>query len=149
MSADIRPAVRETLLAMPEVQATLAEWRGEPAVFTRRPIPADAGSPQAIVNSPVSVTDEDGLTSDRPVIVLDIAVYGVKAAAGTASDQTRAVDALGWAIRDRFHRDKFSVRPAGFSAIGVTATGPIDAPVDDDATVGRIVTLTVRLRRNT
>lgn len=145
MSLDLLPALRDSVIDA--VGARLAEWRGEPAVFTRRPLPADAPSLVAIVNPPVSIGDADGLNSDRPIVQHDIAVYGDKGAAGSEQDDTRAVDVIAFEIRDHFHRQKFSVRPTGFYAIDVQARGPIPAPTDDESTVGRIVTLTIRLRR--
>jgi hypothetical protein len=145
VSLDLLPALRDSVIDA--IGTSLPQWRGEPAVFTRRPIPEDAPSIVAIVNPPVSIGDADGLTSDRPIVVHDIAIYGDKGTPGTPQDDTRAVDAMAFQIRDHFHRQKFSVQPVGFYAIDVQARGPIPAPVDDDATVGRIVTLTIRLRR--
>lgn len=147
MSIDCKAAVRATLIGDPEMAAGLSAWSGDPSVFTRRPIPQDVTQPFTIVNSPSSITDEDGLTSDRPVVMLDVATYGRKSAPGSADDQTRLVERLGARVRELFHRNRFSVSPTGFSTIDVRAAGPIDAPVDDDVTVGRLVTLTIRLRR--
>jgi hypothetical protein len=145
VSLDLLPALRDSVIAA--VGPSLQEWRGEPAVFTRRPVPDDAPTLIVIVNPPASISDADGLTSDRPIVQHDIAVYGDKGAAGSEQDQTRQVDVIAFALRDHFHRQKFSVQPSGFYAIDVQARGPIPAPVDDDQTVGRIVTLTIRLRR--
>jgi hypothetical protein len=79
---------------------------------------------------------------------LDLAVYGRKGKPGTAQDQTRVVERLGFRLRTHFHRQKFSVQPEGFSVIDVRAGGPVPAPTDDDQTIGRLVSLIVRLRRD-
>jgi hypothetical protein len=144
---DLAPALRAALIGEPTIADPLSEWQNEPAVFTRRPVPKDAADPMIIVNPPAAIGDDDGLTSDRPVVQLDIAIYGKKAAPGDASDQTRIVEALGFRVRDLFHRQKFAILPDGFSVIGITAAGPFPAPVDDEETVGRLVSLTIRLRR--
>lgn len=148
MSLDLAPALRDALIDATDISSQLSEWRGEPAVFTRRPVPADAVFPFCIVNPDSFITDQDGLTSPRPVVGRDIAFYGRKGPPGDASDQTRIVEAMAYLARDLFHREKFSVQPTGFSVIDVVATGPVPAPVDDEATIGRLVSLTIRLRRN-
>ena len=58
------------------------------------------------------------------------------------------LEALGWRIRSLFHRQRFSVRPDGFSVIEVVAGGPVPGPTDDDKQVARIVQLRIRLREN-
>lgn len=157
MSLDLGPAIRKGILdpadpaAKPEsdaIRALLAEWQGEPCVFAYRPVPDDAGEPLMIINPDASIGDEDGLTSDRPVVIRDIAIYGPKGAPGDPADKSPQVETLGYMIRRLFHRRKFSVQPEGYSVTDVVASGPIVAPVDDDATVGRLVSLTIRLRRN-
>lgn len=144
---DLLPALRTGVLECAGAVAELAQWSGEPAVFTRRPVPDDAPMPLSIVNPPATLTDADGLTSERPIATHDIAFYGRKGAPGEEEDQTRAVERAAFAARAHFHRNRFSVQPEGYSVIDVRVTGPIVAPVDDDQTVGRLITVTVRLRR--
>jgi hypothetical protein len=145
MSLDaLTVALRESVIDA--IGAGLDLWGGQPAVFTRVPVPKDAPARIAIVMPEAAVSDSDGLTSPRPIVQRDVAVYGRKGEPGSAEDQTRAVEADGYALRDHFHRKKFSVRPVGFSVIDVQARGPIVAPADDDETIGRIVSLVVRLR---
>jgi hypothetical protein len=126
----------------------LQQWKGEPAIFTRRPVPSDAPDLIILINPPASISDADGLTSDRPIVSIDVAVYGRKGEPQSAEDQTREVERLGFRIRTHFHRQKFSVQPEGFSVIDVRAGGPVPAPTDDDQTIGRLVPLVVRLRRD-
>jgi hypothetical protein len=145
---DLGVPIRKSLLANPDIAGELDQYESEPAVFTRRPVPPDAPDLIVIVNSPYAITDADGLTSDRPIVNLDLAVYGRKGKPGTAQDQTRVVERLGFRLRTHFHRQKFSVQPEGFSVIDVRAGGPVPAPTDDDQTIGRLVSLIVRLRRD-
>lgn len=147
MSADLLPALRDGVIAAPGVAALLAQWNSEPAVFTRRPVPQDASDPMVLINPPLALTDADGLTSDRPIAQHDIVIYGQKGAPGSSGDQTRDVEMAAFLLRDHFHRNRFSVQPSGFHVIDVRATGPVAAPVDDEETVARLVSLTVRLRR--
>jgi hypothetical protein len=145
---DLGPPLRESLMGNPDIALQLEQWSGEPAIFTRRPVPDDAPDLIILINPPASLTDADGLTSDRPIVSLYVAVYGRKGKPGTAEDQSRIVERLGFRIRTHFHRQRFSVQPEGFSVIDVRAGGPVPAPTDDDQTVGRLVSLIVRLRRN-
>lgn len=130
-----------------DVADYIDRWNNEPAVFTRRPLPADAPESVCIVNPAASIGDGDGLTSDRPILTHDIAFYGPKGQPGTAEDRTREIERAAHIARAYFHRNRFSVQPTGYSVIDVQASGPTPAPVDDENEVGRLVTVVVRLRR--
>lgn len=146
---DMSAPIRTALIQAAGIGDELGVYQDEPAVFTRRPVPDEATAfPQIIVNPDASLTDEDGLTSERPVCLRDIGIYGRKGRPGSADDQTRLVEALGFRTRALFHRQRFSIVPDGYSVVDIRAGGPVPAPVDDDATVGRLVSLTIRLRRN-
>lgn len=144
---DLKPAIRDSLMDNPDITSALAQWNSEPAIFARRPVPKDAPDPMILIEDAYAIGDADGLTSDRPIWQGDLKVYGRKGEPGSAEDQTRQVELVGFMIRDHFHRQRFSVRPDGFSVIDVRAGGPSVAPTDDDQTVGRMIALTVRLRR--
>lgn len=131
-----------------DIAELLSEWKGEPAVFTRRPVPKDARNVMAIINPPVSILDADALNSHRPVWLGNIAFYGTKSEGGSAGDQTREVEQAADLTVRLFHRQRFSVRPEGFSVIEVVAGGPVPGPTDDDNEVSRIVNLRIGLRRN-
>ena len=145
MGLDLLAPLRTSVIEA--IGPDLPQWKGEPAVFTRRPTPEDAPTLCALVNPPGTLTDRDALNSDRPYVEHDIAVYGRKGAPGSAEDETRIVEQMGFSLRDHFHRQKWSVQPEGFRVISITARGPFVAPVDDDQTVGRIVALAILLRR--
>jgi hypothetical protein len=144
---DMLAAFRDAVMAESTVAGLLETWQGEPAVFTRRPLPADAPDLCVLINPAAATTDADGLTSRRPIVTHDIAIYGRKGMPGSAEDQTRAVERIAGLLQLHFHRNRFSVQPDGFSVIGVRVGGPMPAPVDDEQTVGRIISVTVRLRR--
>lgn len=134
--------LRDALIGDADIAARLGQWNGEPSVHTRRPLPDSAkAKPLIAINPPVSIDDEDGLTSDRPVVVRDLVVYGDQ------PDDYREVVRIADLMRLKFHRQKFSVSVEGFSVIDVRARGPFPAPADDEASVGRLLSLTIRLRR--
>lgn len=148
MSIDLFEPLRDSVMELITADnLKIGDWKGEPAVFTRRPLPDDAPDLCVLINPPAGVTDFDALNSQRPIVVHDIGVYGRKAAPGSTDDQTREVEKFGFALRSHFHRNRFSVRPDGIHVIDVQARGPYPAPTDDEAEVGRMVTLTIRLRR--
>lgn len=156
MSLDLGPPLRAAILdqqvpALQPIAASIAEklavYAGEPAVFAYRPVPEYAGDPIIIINPDAAIDDQDGLASSRPLVIRDIAIYGRKGPPGDPTDQGPLVEAIGYQLRELFHRQRFSVQPAGYSVTDIVATGPIVAPVDDDGEVGRLVTLTIRLRR--
>lgn len=146
MSLDLKPALRDAVMDISAVTALLAQWKGEPAVFTRRPVPDDAEYPCAVIGKPTMITDEDGLSSDRPVVTHQLAFYGNKGAPGSAEDQTRDVEAMGFHARTHFHRQRFSVSPSGYDVIDIQARGPFEAPTDDENKVGSAIILQLRLR---
>lgn len=156
MSLDLGPAIRAAILDQQDpalkpiaqaIAAALGKYAGEPAVFSYSPIPAD--SPRRVIVTPgdAAISDADGLNSDRPIVQRDVIAYGVKSTPGDESDDSPAIEAMGYQLRALFHRKKFAVRPEGYSVIQITVTGPVPAPVDDDGEVARLVSLTISLRR--
>jgi len=143
MSLDLSPAIRTALLDEPTIAGLLSEFAnsGEASIFTRVPVPADAVYPYIVIFPDVFINDLDGLTSDRPVVVRDVAVYGVQ------PTDYRTVEQLGYSIRELFHRERFSIINADFDIVEIIATGPISAPGADEETIGRLVTLTIQTRK--
>lgn len=142
MTLNMAAPLRLALAAAP-LAADLSQYGGEPAVFTRRPVPQGATYPHIIISPDVAIGDQDGLTSPRPVVLRDIAIYGLQ------PDQYRLVEQLGYAVRALFHRQKWAITPEGYDVIDIVARGPTPGPTDDDTTVARIVGLTIRLRSQT
>jgi hypothetical protein len=157
MSLDPGPALRAAILDQqdPALQALAAsiadqleQYRGEPAVFAFRPVPDDAPELVILVNPPAAITDADALRAVRPIVECDVVCYGRRGTPGDAGDQSPIVEAIGFQLRELFHRQKFSVQVDGYSVIQITARGPVAAPADDAGTIGRMVNLAISLRRN-
>jgi hypothetical protein len=143
---DIGPAIRTATLADDYITERLSVWNGAPAVFTRSPVPEDAKFPLCKISPDVTYGDEDGLKSKRDVIVRDVIFYGRVAAPGDTDDHTRRVEAMAYHFRDVFHRNPRALFNDDFHVISINASGPRVAPTDDDSTVARVVTLTVRIQ---
>lgn len=142
MSLDLGAPIRTALLDEPTIEGLLSEYQGVAGIFTRRPAPDGALYPLIIVNPDASLTDRDGLTSDRPLIIKDVIVYGRQ------PDDYRLVESIGYSIRTLFHRTRFSIDVDGYDVVEIVASGPRIAPTDDDSTVARVVTLTIQLRES-
>lgn len=139
--------IREAIVTDDVLAAGLADWMGEPACFTRRPIPDDAKEVFCVVNPP-ETNDIDALVARRDQVMVSIAFYGVKAESRDPADQTRAVEELAERARLLFHRNKWAIQSDAFQIIDIVASGPFAGPTDDDKQVARIVNLRVRLGRN-
>lgn len=140
MSLDLAPAIRTALLAEPTIAGLLSEFQGEASIFTRRPVPKDAAVPFISITEDISVTDADGLNSDRPVVIRDIIVYG------NQKDDYRTVEQIAYSIRELFHRKKDSLISTDYFIIDIRANGPRSAPTSDDEIIGRVVSITIQLR---
>lgn len=141
MSLDLSPALRAALLGEPTIAGLLTTYLDDSAVFTRTPPPDEALYPFIVVSEDIAIINEDGLRSDRPIVMRDLRVYGHQ------PDDYRVVEQLGYSIRDLFHRKKESLVLADYVILDITAMGPSAAPTSDDGVVGRVVTLTIRLRK--
>ncbi len=141
MTLDLAGDIRTALIAESTISGLLSEWKDEPAVFTRTPIPPLAVPPFMVVSDAVSITDADGLTSDRPIVIRDILVYGHQ------PDQYRTVEQIGYSVRELFHRERFSVISDTYDIIDIIASGPRGAPTSDEELVGRLVSLNFFLRK--
>lgn len=148
MSADLAPAIRAALLAEPDVVSILPAYLSSFPIFTRRPVPESAPYPMIVVSSDVSVMDEDGVADLRPIVVKDVAIYGLN----DTPEHYRAVESLAQIVRTLFHRRKPFTSVGVWSIIDFVASGPRVAPVEAIASAGgsepltgRVVSLTIRL----
>lgn len=132
--------LRTALIDSDPIATRLEQYEGEPAVFTRRPVPDGATYPLIVVSPDIAISDEDGLKSRRPVVLRDLVAYGEQ------PDQYRVVEELGYLIRALFHRQKFSVIVPGYRVVDIVARGPQIAPTDDERHLARIVALRIRLQ---
>lgn len=141
MSIDLAPVLRDALVDDATIATTLPQYLGEPAVATRRPVPDDFPALCIIVNPDAGIADQDFINTQMPIVVRNIAVYGQQ------PDDYRSVETLAYRVREIFHRQKGAIRPSGYQLLDIVASGPFPAPNDDETTVGRIVGLTISLRR--
>lgn len=125
---DLAPAIRTSLL-------TIAD-----TVYTRRPVPSGATYPMIIVSEDIVSADRDLIDTRMQFIVRDILVYGQN----DTSSHYREVESMAYAVFDKFHRRPSSIVVSGWHIVDVIARGPISAPTDDNTTVGRLVTLSIR-----
>lgn len=140
-SLEVLVPIRAAIIADAAIVAKLGTYQGAPSVHTRRPVPVDAGYPMVTVGPIITRSDEDGINSFRPVVVIDINVYGEAAA------HYRDVEAVADMIYAMFHRQR-AISVAGYSVTQITASGPSPAPADDDTHIGRRISLTLRLFAN-
>jgi hypothetical protein len=140
-SADLPAPLYAAIIGNGPIAAALATYQGAPAAFTRRPVPKDALYPMVITAGDVTRTDQDFINNPLPVIIRDISVFGQNDTAA----HSRAVDAIALMVRDLFHRQRQSLSVPGWKVLDIVCRGPIVGPTDDDTTVHRLITMTVRL----
>lgn len=136
---DVAPALRAAILANSYIMSRVT------GVITRVPVPENATFPLVVIPFNSVTTDQDALVERRTVIMRDIMVYGNIAAAGTDEDHTRRVDEVAFELRRMFHRNKRALSNTPYHVIDIVVSGPRPAPVDDNKTTGRMVTLTLRI----
>lgn len=137
---NLSPALVTALLAEPSITNDIASWNAGFSIHTMKPVPVDAPYPMIVTADDTTISDEDMLSSQMPVISRDVAIYG------QVDKDYRAVERLGYAVREMFHRKKRSITVTGYKVVSIECTGPISAPTDDAKQVGRIVSLRVRLQ---
>lgn len=140
-SLELLVPLRAAIIANAAITSKLGKYQGAPSVHTRRPVPVDAGFPMITVGPIITRSDEDGINSFRPIVVVDVNTYGEAAA------HYRDVEAVSDMIYAMFHRER-AITVTGYSVTQITASGPSPAPADDDTHIGRRVTLTIRLFAN-
>lgn len=134
--------IYSAIAAVPAITDSLGTFNSVPSIHTRRPVPESAGYPMIVIGPLVTRGDDDGINDFRPLLVVDVTVYGEQPA------HYRDVEADAEAIYGLFHRQRGSITVTGYSVTDIRCTGPTPGPTDDDATVARRVTLTIRLAAN-
>lgn len=125
---DLAPAIRTSLLTISDT------------VYTRRPVPSGATYPMIIVSEDIVSTDRDLIDTRMQFVVRDVMIYGQN----DTTAHYREVESMAYAVFDKFHRRPSSIIVSGWHIVDVIARGPIAAPTDDNTTVGRVVTLSIR-----
>lgn len=138
---DMGPSLRAALMAAPEITGMLDQWKGEPAIHTRRPVPANSPARFIIVNPDAAIGNADGLKSRRPIVQRDICAYGAQ------PKDYRDIEAIGYAMQALFHHAPGVIIMDGFHCIDIVVAGPTPAPTDDQSQIARMVNLTVWLQR--
>lgn len=141
---DLSGPIRVAILSNTAIIDLLAIWQGEPAVFTRVPVPIPDDTPypypMIVVPADVSLGNQDLLTTFVPTVRRDIIVYGQQ------PDDYRAVEMIGYLLRKQFHRQKFSISVGPvYRVLDIVAIGPIRAPTDDEKELARALLLAIRL----
>lgn len=143
MAVDLSEPLRTALVGAASVTTNLAAYKGSFPVFTRVPVPDDIAYPIVVVGTEVQAAEEDGLTDQRPTLTRDILVYGKNEPAA----DYRTVETIAFAIHALFNRTRTAITVTNWSVVDIIADSPSPAPVDDEQTVGRRVTLTIRLAK--
>lgn len=140
---DLSIPLRTAILGTSEITALLPTFMNSKTVFTRRPVPDNATYPMIVISPNISVRDEGGIDNEQPMIVRDIAAYGLN----DESSNYRDVETLADLIHTLFHNQRNAITIAGWHVVRIVATGPMPAPADDEKHVGRVVSLQIRLAR--
>lgn len=117
-----------------DIVAKIAEYKGEPAIFTSPQVPPDAQLPYIWAPEDVAAPAFDTKTGRGLEVTRDIHVF-------TANDGTTSLGKeLAGMIRERFHRTPFTISSA--VVILVSASGPV-LGYSDQFIQGRVVTLKI------
>lgn len=142
-TVDLAVPIRNTIIASPAITTKLTSVSGSFPVYTRRPVPGGLIGPVIVISPDISESNSaDGINDLRPVLTRDIAVYG----SNDTAQHYRDIEIIAYVLRDLFHRKKPFV-VSGWALVIINVTGPIVAPVDDDDTVARLVTLNIQLAK--
>jgi hypothetical protein len=116
------------------VSYLVATYRGEPAIFSAWPVPADAARPYIVTDGNVTDDDDDADSVSLRTITRDIACYADNK--GSARD----VEDIAEAVRSALHGVSFAVD--GGRLLVCRCTGPVVAPTDNRV-LGRVVTVSL------
>jgi hypothetical protein len=128
---NLTAAIHARLSADSAIQSMIAEYQGEPAIFTSWRVPPDAARPYIVTAGNLSDVDDDAEGVEMRVITRDIGCY----ADDTGSAQL--IELLAEAVRASLHGSSFIVGDK--RVLVCRCSGPIIAPTDH-LIVGRIVT---------
>lgn len=142
MSADLAEPIRDALVASSAITALLATYAGEPAVFTRQPVPGDATYPLIVISPDVDVLDEDGLSDDRPIITRSVIVYS----SNQNPTSGRLANQIAFLVYSLLHRQWRALTVADWKVVDIIANGPVIL-TGADQTIGREIPLTVKLAK--
>lgn len=136
---NLKRALRDAIIGNAAIVALLGKQASKPSVFTRKPVPANALEPMITIEQ-ATRGDEDGINDFRPVVSIDLIVYGQQPV------MYRKVEEIAEMLYVFFHGcPRGTLDVTGYSVTRITCIGPSPAPTDDETEVARAVTLTARL----
>lgn len=139
---DLAIPIRTAIINNAAIMTNMPDYNGNDNVFSRRPIPVDAPSPQIVIGPDISNIDSGGLIDQHLFIKRDIAIYGTN----DTAERYRLTEAVAFAVRNLFHRNKKAITVSGWNVVNIWTVGPTFAPVDTpDKDVARNVRLTIEL----
>ena len=141
---DLAIPIRTALIGDSTITNELSAYAGSFPVFTRRPVPKGAKHPILVVSPDIVFGDTDGINDSRPVIMRDVAVYGLN----NKAILYQQVETIARAVRTLFHRKAAVLTVVGWNVIDIVTAGPLSSPTDDEQITGRVVSLTVRLSKS-
>lgn len=139
MSLDLSSSFYTAIIGFSDVTALLGEYLGSPSVHTRTPVPVGAEYPMVLVRGPISITNQDFLSSQLPIIVTDIIAYGEQ------DKDFRDVETIAYLLQQHFHRQRTAITVSGYNVMDLEVDGPSIAPTDDLDHVGRLISVTTSL----
>lgn len=139
---DLAIPIRTAILGNAAIMNLMPTYVNGDAVFSRRPVPLDAPFPMIVINPDISDRDKGGLNDQRLSIMRDVAVYGKN----DSAENYRAAEAVAFAVRSLFHRNRQAISVPGWSVVQIWARGPFETPVrQPDQNLARAVELTIEL----
>lgn len=130
-------ALFDVMAADTALTSLLGTYGAGPSILTQRPVPTQAKRPLVLAATVAADVEQDFVNAHGREVTRDVGVYGA------APNHFDAVVAAAERVRALFHRRSLTL--PGYYSLPIVASGPIDAPADPQE-IGRIVTLTIRLR---
>jgi hypothetical protein len=139
-TADLAQPLRDAIIGDSGITSLLPSYDGSFTVFTNVPVPNNAPYPMIVISPDIVVLNADGINDFQPIPTRTISTY----AANDTPANYRLADQLAYLVRDLFHRERQAIVVPGWHVIDIQAMGPEPVP-SEDQTVGRMVTLAIRL----
>lgn len=127
----ITEAIYDHLRADATLVALLANYGGQPAIFTADPVPGDATLPYIVTAGDAVSSPFDTKTTRGRQIWRDVRCFT------SATGSVKEVEDIADRVRALLHRQSFSI--VGFAWIWAECSGPIVA--DEQDAYGRVVTV--------
>lgn len=120
------------------IVAALRSYRGQPGIFSSRPVPEDAEVPYVLIEGAIAETPRDSLGGERHATrLIEVRLY----APATGGD--KAVDVTAKRIRDSLHQAPLEIDD--WIVQRAVAEGPVQIPATGRL-IGRLIELRVDLQ---